>query len=199
MCSGWVAAASVAAAAAGPQAPAVERSAPRERVELRLAGVRVAVEYGRPARRGRPIFGALVPYGRLWRTGSDEATLLSTDADLVLDTLAVPAGRYALFTIPGEEWWTVVVNRVADQWGAYGYDPGQDLGRLRVRPSGLREPVEQLTVTLAATGERSALLSLAWETTQVSLPVEIVLGEGAAPPSPAVNDPGPGPRPGAGT
>jgi hypothetical protein len=191
MRGGW-AIASLLAAAAAAQAPAVERSAPRERVELEVAGARLAVEYGRPARAGRPVFGTLVPYGRLWRTGADEATVLKTDADLLVAGLAVPAGRYALFTIPGEEWWTLVVSRVADQWGAYGYERAQDLGRARVRPQLLAAPVEQLTLTLAAAGERSALLSLEWETTRVSVPIELAAAveavpeepEGAAPPSP---------------
>jgi hypothetical protein len=97
-------------------------------------GVDVTLEYGRPNVKGREIWGGLVPYDRVWRTGADEATTITFSADVLVEGEALPAGTYALFTIPGEEAWTVIFNQTADQWGAFEYDEEKDALRVSVAP-----------------------------------------------------------------
>lgn len=99
-----------------------------------VEGVEVTLEYGRPQVRERQIWGALVPYGKVWRTGANEATTISFDQDVEIEGESLPAGTYGLFTIPGEERWTVIFNKVADQWGAFNYDAGEDALRVEVEP-----------------------------------------------------------------
>jgi hypothetical protein len=99
-----------------------------------IDGVEVTLEYGRPSVRGRTIWGGLVPYGKVWRTGADEATTISLSVDVTVEGQSLAAGTYGLFTIPGEEEWTVVFNEVANQWGAFNYDAGKDALRVTTTP-----------------------------------------------------------------
>jgi hypothetical protein len=147
-----------------------QRQSPHETVAATLGGKKVTIEYGRPYMKGREIFGKLVPYGQVWRTGADEATVLTTEGDLMLGSLHVPAGSYSLFTIPAENEWTLIVNKTAKQWGAFKYDQGTDLGRVKMKVEKLSAPVEQFTITLDAQGSKGTL-KLAWEKTAASIPV----------------------------
>lgn len=108
--------------------------------EGRIDGVDIEVSYGRPKADGREIWGALVPYGKIWRTGADEATTISFGKHVAIEGKNLCAGTYALFTIPGESSWTVIFNRMHHQWGAYGHDPSHDALRVQVTP----RPVEEL-------------------------------------------------------
>lgn len=121
-------------------------------------GVEVTIEYGRPKAKGRTIYGELIAYDKIWRTGADEATVIRFSKDVVIAGKMLAAGSYSFFTIPGKGPWTVIFNKVAKQWGAYKYDKGQDALRFQVRPSRI-DPVEELT--LAVTGGR---VKFAWET-----------------------------------
>jgi hypothetical protein len=121
------------------------------RLAATVDGVDVVIEYGRPQVRGREIWGALVPYGKVWRTGADEPTTISVGAPVEIEGESLPAGTYALFTIPGEERWTVIVNRQTRQWGAMSYDQAEDLLRVEVTPRP-GEPVEELTFAAAEDG-----------------------------------------------
>ena len=128
-----------------------------------MVGRKVTVSYGRPFKKGRVIFGGLVPYDQVWRTGADEATTLTTDGELTIGTLRVPKGTYALFTVPGKSAWTLVVNKKAKQWGAFSYDPKDDLGRVPMQVTTSPAPVEQLTIELLQAGDRKASLKLSWD------------------------------------
>jgi hypothetical protein len=99
-----------------------------------LDGVAVTLEYGRPNVKGRQIWGGLVPYGKVWRSGANEATTITFGADVLVEGQPLAAGTYALFTIPGEEEWTVIFNKTAQQWGAYDYDAADDALRVTVEP-----------------------------------------------------------------
>lgn len=94
----------------------------------------VTVDYGRPGVKGRVIWGGLVPYDEVWRTGANEATAISFSTDVKLNGNLIPAGRYSLFTIPTEGDWTVILNKVDNQWGAFKYDQNEDLIRFKVTP-----------------------------------------------------------------
>ncbi len=109
---------------------------PSPPVELRdtLLGALVSISYSAPSVKGRTIWGDLVPYGKVWRTGANEATTFETDKDLMLQGQKLPAGKYALFTIPGKEEWTWIFNAVWDQWGAFKYDAAKDVLRITAAP-----------------------------------------------------------------
>jgi len=119
-----------------------------------IDSVGITLEFGRPTARGRELWGGLVPYGKVWRTGANEATTLSLDRDALVEGEPLAAGTYALFTIPGETEWTVILNREANQWGAFNHDPAQDALRVVVTP----EPAEHTeTLDIAIEGEAVVL------------------------------------------
>jgi len=141
-----------------------QRASPHEKAEATVDGASVAIEYGRPYMKGRKIVGGLVPFDKVWRTGADEATTLTTDKALAFGSLSVPAGKYTLYTIPGEKEWTLILNKQTGQWGTQ-YDQAQDLGRVAMKVQATAAPVEQFTVKIgdtAAGGE----IHLEWETTR---------------------------------
>ena len=109
---------------------------PSPPVELKdtLQDASVSIKYSAPSVKGRAIWGDLVPYGKVWRTGANEATTFETDKDLMLQGQKLPAGKYALFTIPGKEEWTWIFNTVWDQWGAFKYDAAKDVLRITSVP-----------------------------------------------------------------
>jgi Protein of unknown function (DUF2911) len=145
------------------------RKSPHETVSVTVGGNNISISYGRPYLRGRKaVGGSLVPYGQVWRTGADEATKLTTDADLMIGNLKVPKGSYALFTVPAKDHWTLVINKTADQWGAFKYDESQDLGRTELKVQQLSSPVEQFTIELTKRSDDQAALTLSWENTKAS-------------------------------
>jgi hypothetical protein len=138
-----------------------------------IAGATITVDYGRPAKRGREIWGGLVPYGELWRTGANLATHLTTDHPIVLgsggDTLALPAGRYTLFSIPAADGGVLIVNGETGQNGN-AYDAARDIGRVRLTRRALGEPVELFTIEVAD-GSPAGELRLAWDRSALVVPV----------------------------
>lgn len=134
----------------------------------------VFVQYGRPSLRGRTVFadGAeLAPAGTVWRTGANEATTLTVSKDVTIGGERVPAGTYALFTIPGADAWTVILNDTAEQWGAFRYDESADRVRLTVEPMTEAPMQEQFEIRFQNVTEDSATMVLHWGT--VGVPVEI--------------------------
>jgi hypothetical protein len=114
--------------------------------------------------KGRTIWGDLVPYGKVWRTGANEATTIETNKDIMIQGQKLPAGKYALFTIPGETEWTWIFNSVWDQWGAYKYDGSKDVLRITTKPQ--KSPVFHEQLRFDITNEK---ISLAWENLLISL------------------------------
>lgn len=111
------------------------RKSKNGRAEGEIDGVNVALEYGRPNVKERKIWDGLVPYGKVWRTGADEATTVTFSTDVAVGGEKLAAGTYSLFTLPGEGGWEFIFNKVAKQWGAYDYDPGQDALRVKATPT----------------------------------------------------------------
>lgn len=138
---------------------------------VQTGGARVSANFGTPAVRGRAIWGALVPYGQVWRTGANQATHLETDRDLVLgsgrDTLLVPAGRYTLFTIPDADGGTLIVNRQTGQGGT-SYDATRDLGRVRLTARPLARAHELFNVAL-----EPAMLRIQWADRELVVPMRV--------------------------
>ncbi len=136
----------------------------------------IAVDYGQPRARGREIWGTLVPWGQLWRTGANRATHLSTDRALVLDpdgaALAVPAGEYTLFSIPQADGGLLIVNRQTGQGGTT-YNPDQDLGRVPLTRSPLSASVEAFEIGVEAADAQSGILALRWDRDAFSVPFRL--------------------------
>ena len=130
----------------------------------------VTVDYGSPRVRGRKIMGGLVPYGKVWRTGANAATTLTTSGDLMIGNLHVPAGKYTLFTIPGETEWTLIVNKQTGQWGT-NYDQAQDLGRVPMKVGKLDAPREEMTIAIRPGEAGKGTLAIEWESTAATVDV----------------------------
>ena len=152
---------------------------PRASVSQFVGICTVAIEYHRPSVRNRVIWGELVPYGEVWRTGANQATTISFTHSVKVAGNPVPAGKYALFTIPGSEKWTVILNKNQQQFGAFEYNSAEDLLRFDVRPNNMRPFFfsESLTFAIYPTGDSSALVNFMWENLSIDFSVEIDLGE----------------------
>jgi hypothetical protein len=163
------------APALSAQAPKKAPASPHATVTASVGGKTITITYGRPFMKGREIYGGLVPFDKVWRTGADEATTFTTDGDLMLGSLHVPAGTYALFTIPGHEGWTIILNKVAKTWGAYDYEKNkaQDLGQAKAKTEKIAAPVEQLTLAIEPGAGKNATLSIVWAATRVTVPIMV--------------------------
>ncbi len=162
-----------AAAAQDPAALVLPRTNPPATVSQRIGVTDVAIKYNRPSVKGRRVFGALVPFDHVWRTGSDEATTITFSTDVTFQKAAVPAGTYALFTIPANGTWTIILNTQPAQWGSYSHNPAADFLRVKATPVDLGSSVESLTMTLDDVTARSAILNIAWERTRVPVRIEV--------------------------
>jgi Protein of unknown function (DUF2911) len=135
----------------------------------------IEINYSRPGVKGRTIFGGIVPYGQVWRTGANQATKITFSTDVKFNGEDVPAGSYALFTIPGEDEWTVILSKNADQFGAFQYDAKDDLVRFKVVPIKLAETIDTFTIEFNRIRDDSAELNLIWDKTVVPLQIQIEL------------------------
>lgn len=156
--------------------PLATRKSPLDSVSFAVGGTRVKVCYGRPSLRGRKMIGGeAVPYGKLWRTGANEPTMIHTTGPLAIAGITVPAGSYSLYTVPGPAEWMVIVNRSITQWGEESnYTEAvrkQEVGRARVKAETLGSPVETLTLRPEPAGDNATALVLEWQTTRVRIPL----------------------------
>lgn len=161
----------VAASMAQQQEDKSKRPSPPGTAQVTLKGQTITVDYSRPFMRGRKIMGGLVPYGKVWRTGANEATTLTTPVDLNINGTKVPAGKYTLWTVPSAGTWKLIINKQTGQWGT-DYDPKQDLARVDMQKSSLNAPVQEFTMSFNKKGDDSADLVMQWETTSVSVPIK---------------------------
>ncbi|UEG53404.1 DUF2911 domain-containing protein [Mucilaginibacter daejeonensis] len=129
----------------------------------------ITVTYSRPNTKGRKIFGALEPYGKVWRTGANSATVIKFADEVTIEGNKVPAGEYALFTIPDPKEWTVILNKTTKQWGAYEYKQADDALRFKVKPMKTSALVETFTIQFNNVTTSAADMYLAWENTALNL------------------------------
>ncbi len=148
-----------------------KRPSPPGTADCTIKGKKVTIEYSRPSMKGRKIMGDLVPYDKVWRTGANEATTLSTEIDLNIGGAKVPAGKYTLYTLPSAETWKLIINKQTGQWGTE-YHQDQDLARVDMKKTTLAVPVEQFTISLDQNDNNSADLALEWEKTRLSVLVK---------------------------
>lgn len=141
----------------------------RDTTRAKLGDADLWVDYGRPHKRGREIFGSVVPWGEVWRTGANAATQFHTSADLVIGETDVPAGTYTLWTLPTRNGWKLIINKQAGQWGTE-YHAEQDLARIDLAHETLLDPVETLTIAVVPRAD-GAQLQIDWDTTRLTVPI----------------------------
>lgn len=150
------------------------RVSPNAAVMQTVGTTNVVITYGRPSMKGRDIFGGLVPYNAVWRTGANEATTITFSGDVTIEGQPLAAGSYSLFTIPTSDSWTVIFNNEAEQWGAFNYNEAEDALRVTVEPTSQFE-VEQMGFWFDNVTTTSATAVLAWA--DVVVPFEIAVAE----------------------
>lgn len=158
-----------------PQRPTANRASVYDSASFTVGGKRAVICYGRPSSKGRTMIGGTaVPYGKLWRTGANEPTILHLPVAATVAGIKVPAGSYSLYTIPGEKEWHVIVNKSITQWGhegAYSAEvKAQEVGHGVAKVTRLTKPVETFTITAPAAAGGADLV-LEWEGTHISIPV----------------------------
>jgi hypothetical protein len=154
---------------------AVGAASPRDTARANISGTTLVVDYGRPAKRGRQVFGGIVPWNRVWRTGANLATHFTTDRALRFAEGELPPGRYTLWTLPTENGWTFIVNNQTNQWGT-DHDPRFDRFRVPMKVTTLSEPVERFTILVepAAGNALGGVMRLRWDTLEASVPFIVV-------------------------
>lgn len=166
-----------------PTAAQQKRTSPHETVSTVIDGNRITIVYGRPYTKDpetgatRKIWGGLVPYGKIWRTGADEATLLITQQPIELGGAAIPAGAYSLRMLPSEGTTKLIVNKQIGQWGISPdpkrtYDEALDVARIDLKKDVLKDPVDQFTISFEK-DPAGGVLKLAWEKTQFSTTIKV--------------------------
>lgn len=148
-------------------------ASPAASLTQRVGLTDVQINYNRPGAKGRKVFGGLVAYDHVWRTGANTATKVSFSTPVKLNGTEIPAGTYELFTIPGVNEWTVIIHKNMSQWGAYSYDAKNDVARIRAKPRTLADPVETLIIGLNDIRDESATLYIAWEKTLVPVALTV--------------------------
>lgn len=142
-------------------------ASPAAKAEGTIAGKSISINYAQPAVKGRKIWGELVPYGKVWRTGANSATTISFDKDVTIEGQALKAGKYAIFTIPTETEWTFIFNSKTEQWGAYSYSDKDDVLKVKVKPSKSASFNERMTFAVGVDA-----VKLMWENLEVGFGVK---------------------------
>ncbi|MDQ3393596.1 MAG: DUF2911 domain-containing protein [Bacteroidota bacterium] len=141
---------------------------PKDTVAYSKNGLEVTVDYCKPSKKERVVFGGLVPYGEVWRTGANEATTITFNKDVKVGGRDLKAGKYSLWTIPGESNWSIVFNEETGQWGT-NYDASKDVLKVEASSEKTPETVEQFTIELKEANDADLILT--WENTKVSVPI----------------------------
>lgn len=148
-------------------ANAQQRTSPKAEANGTVGGAKVEIVYCRPSADKRKIMGGLVPYGQVWRTGANKATSIEFDKAVKIEGKTLPAGKYALFTIPNENEWTIIFNEDFNQQGAYNYDQKKDVLRVNVKPKKASQFVETFTIS-----PEKDKVNMKWENTEVGFKVK---------------------------
>lgn len=157
---------------AGAQDLKIPQPSTLQRIEQDFGLGQITITYSRPNIKGRKIFGGIEPYGIVWRTGANGATKIKLTDTIWIDKHLLAPGEYGLFTIPGPNEWTVVFNKIAEQWGAYSYDSTKDVLRFKIKPGKLDKKLETFTIQFAEAFTEHCVLQLLWENTILSLHLE---------------------------
>ncbi|MGK7388996.1 MAG: DUF2911 domain-containing protein [Candidatus Cyclobacteriaceae bacterium M2_1C_046] len=145
-----------------------KQKSPPVKVEKKVGDANLVINYFSPSARERKIMGGLVPYGKVWRTGANNATVFEVDKDIKVEGQTLPKGKYALFTIPGENEWTIIFNKKHDQWGAFNYNQEDDALRVKVKPEKTSEHIESFKIDV----DDKDNVFLGWENTLVRFKIK---------------------------
>ena len=148
------------------------QASPSARLTQKVGLTDVVVDYSRPSTKGRKIFGELVPFGEVWRTGANGATIISFSTEVIVGGKKVPAGAYALYSIPGKSSWTIILSKNTKLWGAIGYNPQEDLIRFEATPSKTSRMYDSFEISFNNLTDSNADLSLKWEQTRVDFTIQ---------------------------
>jgi len=179
LCSAAIAAGSISQAALAQTAqmpapsaatPAKPLLSPPAKAAVTLPNANITIDYNAPSVRGRTIFGGLVPYGEVWRTGANAATTLKTSGDLKIGDLSVPAGTYTLYSLPTADGWKLIVNKQTGQWGTI-YDKAQDLGRVQMSTGSTAVPIETMVIDFEKTLGDTTELHIKWAGVDASVQI----------------------------
>jgi hypothetical protein len=143
---------------------AQSKPSPPAETKAKLNTADITINYSQPAVKGRTIWGDLVPYGVVWRTGANEATWIEVSEDVEVEGQTLKAGKYGLFTIPGRDEWTIIFNNTWQQWGAYEYDEAMDALRVTVKPQSVQDKSERMTFNINDNGT----VDLIWDKLKVT-------------------------------
>ncbi|MFS4467806.1 DUF2911 domain-containing protein [Maribacter sp. 2210JD10-5] len=144
---------------------------PKKTVNETVGLCEVVIEYGQPNKQGRQIFGGLIPYGKVWRTGANASTKLTFDRDVTLMDNKIPAGTYGLYSIPDEKEWTIIIHKNSEFWGSGGYEPNNDLLRFKVSVTPLKDTLETLAIGFENFTTNGGDMYIAWENTKIIMPL----------------------------
>ena len=148
-------------------------ASPRQTVEQQFSTSKISVDYGRPGVKGRKVFGELVPYNKLWRAGANGATKITFAQPVSFGGKTVPAGTYGLFVIPTDKEWKVILNKDAQQWGAYAYDEKLNVTDITVPVQKLSEKQEWFAVELNPLDENSLDMVIKWDLAKITVPIKV--------------------------
>ncbi len=146
---------------------------PTSILQLKYKDTYVKITYSQPHKRGRTIFGNLVPFNEVWRTGANEATEITCTRDIYINKVLLPAGTYSVFTIPNPEKWTIIINKETGLWGSYNYNPKLDFIRFDVPVAENSVPYEAFTIVFEQRNNVADLILL-WDTTKISIPLQFI-------------------------
>lgn len=145
---------------------------PTSTITQEFATSKIEITYSRPSMKGRVIFGDLVPYNQVWRTGANAATKVMFGEEVVIAGTSIKPGSYSLYTVPGTSEWEVIINTNTGNWGSNGYDTKDDVVRFKIKPTTLTAPVETFTIGVGNITYNTCTIDLAWDRTHVSIPVK---------------------------
>jgi hypothetical protein len=143
-------------------------SPPAKATETIASGAVITIDYSQPSVKGREIGKEIAPFGKVWRTGANEATVFEVNKDVKVEGKALSAGKYGLFTIPNKEEWVIIFNKTPNQWGAYKYAEADDILRVKVKPTKAPQFTERMTFTV----DKSGKVALLWGNEQVAFNVQ---------------------------
>ncbi len=147
-------------------------ASPKQKVEQQFSMTKISVEYGRPGVKGRKVFGELVPFGKVWRAGANSATKVTFEQNVEFGGKEVKAGSYALFVIPMEKEWKVMLNKDANQWGAYTYDEKLNVAEFTVPVQKMADKQEWFEIAVNPVDIHSAEMLIKWDMTKVAIPIK---------------------------
>ncbi|MEQ6119035.1 DUF2911 domain-containing protein [Reichenbachiella sp. MALMAid0571] len=146
----------------------MDRPSPPNITRAQVGRAKVSIDYSQPSVKERKIWGDLVKYDKIWRTGANEANIFETSGPLLVGSDTIPVGKFSLFTIPGKDKWTVIFNKIYDQWGVYDYKQSEDVARIEVSPYNVGDLQEKMTFEVDSTGK----IVFAWEYLRFSFNVK---------------------------